>query len=110
PVQLQQHRRGPDQERVRGPGPARPDLPRRGSGRGRLRRPDVREAAHGGAVNGNGAAPPPDQMPVDMQQILAYLTDLHAQQLGAPNLEAAKWRARAVAAPHALTHATTPHD
>ena len=47
-------------------------------------------------MSDNGATP--DQMPVDMQQILAYLADLHAQQLAAANLEAAKWRAAALGA------------
>jgi hypothetical protein len=54
------------------------------------------------AANGSS----PDQLPVDVQQMLAYLTDLHAQQLATVNLEAAKWRTAAVGAQQRVNELT----
>lgn len=55
-------------------------------------------------INPNGDGP--DQMPIDVQQMLVYLADLHAQQLAAANLEAAKWRTAAIGAQQRIAELT----
>jgi hypothetical protein len=51
-------------------------------------------------VTDNGAAPAAtaDSMPIDMNDVVAALQTLHAQQLASANMEAARWRAAATRA------------
>jgi len=48
----------------------------------------------------------PNGMQLDWQELLVYLQALHAQQVGAANLEAAKWQAVATQAQRQITELT----
>ena len=59
------------------------------------------------AGNGNGAAADPGQLAVEWSDVVDGLAALHAQQLSAANLEAARWRAAATGAQAALAELRT---